>query len=271
MRRVFLIPNAITALGLCCGLFVIFKIILKDSSRDLLSMLQGLSILLLIASVADVADGAVARMINAESAFGGQFDSLSDSVTFGIAPSIFVIKSLENECIHKGVVFFIIIAAMIYSLCGVLRLVRYNLSKMPKKIDPLQGKFFTGLPIPAAAAVLVSTSLILTRPIFAPLGIGKAFIMAAILSLMGFLMVSRWRFPRWNTFHVRVSVFYMVLATGLVAALLFYGIVDFFPEGFTAASWLYLLVLAPLGGVKARRMKKNYLSTPEEDELERIV
>lgn len=126
LKRVFLIPNAITAFGLTCGLFVIFKMSFADPSRDLFSLLQASAILLLIAAVADLADGAVARLIRAESEFGGQFDSLSDSVTFGVAPPLLILKSLTGGEVGRLLTLFVIIAAMIYTLCGVLRLVRYN-------------------------------------------------------------------------------------------------------------------------------------------------
>jgi CDP-diacylglycerol---serine O-phosphatidyltransferase len=256
LKRVFLIPNAITAFGLTCGLFVIFKTSFADPSRDLFSLLQASAILLLIAALADLADGAVARLIKAESEFGGQFDSLSDSVTFGVAPPLLVLKSLTGEDIGRLLTFFVIIAAMIYALCGVLRLVRYNVKSKEVKesgdemAQRKEKKHFTGLPIPAAAAASVSAALMLVSPeVQQSLALGsrtRALILIGVMLVLGYFMVSRWKFPSVQALHFRVPSFYLVFATGVVAVLFLYGILDYFAEAFFIASWLYLLVAVSL-------------------------
>ncbi len=252
MKRVFLIPNAITAFGLACGLFVIFKISLADPSRDLFSLIQASAILLLIAGVADLADGAIARLIKAESDFGGQFDSLSDSVTFGVAPPLLILKSLGGEDLGRLLTFFVIIAAMIYTLCGVLRLVRYNLrSKAVKESGDEEAKLkekkhFTGLPIPAAAAASVSAALILISPEaiqwLALTAHARAWILIGVLLVLGYFMVSRWKFPSAHALHFRIPTFYLMFFTGVIAVLFLYGILDYFAEAFFIGTWLYLLV-----------------------------
>ena len=252
MRKVFLIPNAITAFALTCGLFVIFKTSLADPSRDLFSLLQASSILLLIAAIADLADGAVARLIKAESEFGGQFDSLSDSVIFGVAPPLLILKSLTGGDIGRLLTFFVIIASMIYTLCGVLRLVRYNLrSKAVQASGDEEAKLkdkkhFTGLPIPAAATASVSAALILLSPeaqAWPALGIRtRAIILSAVMVVLGYFMISRWKFPSVKALHFRVPSFYLVFATGVIAVLVLYGILDYFAEAFFIATWLYLIV-----------------------------
>lgn len=265
MKKVFLIPNAITAFSLCCGLFVIFKTSLADSNRDLFSILQASAILLLIAAIADMADGAVARMIKAESEFGGQFDSLSDSVTFGVAPPLLVLKSLSTNDLGRLVTFIVIIASMIYTLCGVLRLVRYNLSKMVKeKSSPevalKENKHFTGLPIPAAASAAVSAALILISPLMESVALSvraRALILSVLLLILGYFMISRWKFPSVKALHFRVPSFYLVFATGVAAVLILYGILDFFAEAFFIVSWLYLLVAWSLSCIRLIAGKRS--------------
>jgi CDP-diacylglycerol---serine O-phosphatidyltransferase len=252
MKRVFLIPNAITAFGLTCGLFVIFKTSLADSSAGLFSLLQASSILLLIAALADLADGAVARLIKGESEFGGQFDSLSDSVTFGVAPPLLILKSLTGENLGRLLTFFVILAAMVYTLCGVLRLVRFNVEsktardKRNNETKEKTKKHFTGFPIPAAAAAAVSAALILLSPeVNSMLEITtrfRAFILIGVMLLIGYLMVSRWKFPSVKALHFRVPSFYLIFATGIIAVFFLYGILDYFAEAFFIASWLYLIV-----------------------------
>lgn len=250
MKRVYLIPNAITAFGLSCGLFVIFKISLADQSRNLFSVLQASAILLLIAALADLADGAVARLIKAESEFGGQFDSLSDCINFGVAPPLLILKTLAGENLGKLTIFFVIIASMIYTLCGVLRLVRYNVhshaikESANKELIKKEKKHFTGLPIPAAAAASVSAALILVSPVLeSVVSIQmRAVYLIGILLVLGYFMVSRWKFPSFKALHFRVPTFYLIFATGVIAVLLLYGILDFFAEAFFIISWLYLLI-----------------------------
>jgi CDP-diacylglycerol--serine O-phosphatidyltransferase len=267
MKRVFLIPNAITAFGLTCGLFVIFKTSLADPTRDLFSLLQASAILLLIATIADVADGAIARLIKAESEFGGQFDSLSDSVTFGVAPPLLILKSLTADNLGKLLTFFIIIAAMIYTLCGVLRLVRYNVSSkevLASGDDAAklkEKKHFTGMPIPASSAASVSAALILVSPEiqhrFALTTQIRGVILIGVMLILGYFMVSRWKFPSLKALHFRVPSYYLVFATGILAVLFLYGILDYFPEAFFIASWLYLVVAITLSVIRLIAGKRS--------------
>lgn len=264
MKQIFLIPNAITAFGLTCGLFIIFKTSLADPNRDLFSLLQASAILLLIAAVADLADGAVARLIKAESEFGGQFDSLSDSVTFGVAPPLLIIKSLTGENLDKLLTFFVIIAAMIYSLCGVLRLVRYNIrakdiQKSSATTVKKESKHFTGMPIPASAAASVSAALILISPELQHLFLiqTRAMILIGVMLILGYLMVSKWKFPSVKALHFRVPSYYLVFATGVVAVLFLYGILDYFPEAFFIGSWLYLFTALTLSIIRLIAGKRS--------------
>lgn len=264
MRKVYLVPNAITAFGLACGLFVIFKTSIAYPVHDLFSVLQASAILLLIAAVADLADGAVARLIKAQSEFGGQFDSLADAVTFGVAPPLVVLKSLGGEPLGSLATFCVIIAAMIYSLCGVLRLVRYNLISHSEKTevsDKKERKHFTGLPIPAAAAAVVSASLILlsknVQTIIAISTTARSWILVCTLIIVGYFMVSRWKFPSVQALHFRVPSFYLVFGTGVLAVLLLYGILDYFAEAFFIASWLYILVAWTLSVIRIIAGKRS--------------
>lgn len=244
-KRRVVTPNAITAFGLCCGLFIIFKTVLKTaSSAELLHRLQGLSLLLISAMIADFSDGAIARIMKAESAFGAQFDSLSDAITFGIAPPLIAIKSLNGISLGCFGSALLLIASIIYTLCGVLRLVRYNLqsdANVPK------GPYcFTGLPIPAAAACVVSLALFLAVDLASilpePL---HAFVLSLGLLFIGGLMISTWKFPAIKNLRFKVSSFLLVTIIALVACLFFLGLVDHFTEVFFLVSWLYVLVIFP--------------------------
>ena len=167
MKRVYLVPNIITAFSLACGLFVIFKINMLEPGSGDYEVVQTSAFLLLVAAFADFIDGALARAIHAESEFGFVFDSLADAISFGVAPSVLMLKTLSLE---QGTLLSFLSAtgAMIYSLCGVLRLVRFSVKTTEAKgnaeLAAAQKKNFTGLPIPAAAAAPVSANLFFLSP-----------------------------------------------------------------------------------------------------------
>lgn len=245
-KRRAVTPNAITAFGLCCGLFIIFKSVLRtSSSSELFHRLQGLSLLLISAMIADFSDGAIARIMKAESAFGAQFDSLSDAITFGIAPPLIAIKSLNGFYVGGFFSSLLVITSIIYSLCGVLRLVRYNLFSKSPDTSRTVG-YFIGLPIPAAAASVVSLALFLVSDNATSVSANvRSFLLSCALLFIGGLMISPWKFPSIKTFRYRVSSFLLAAITGVIACLLFLGLVDYFVEVFLLISWLYVLVIFP--------------------------
>lgn len=249
MRRVFIVPNVITAFSLACGLFVIFKVNMIEPGTTTYKALLTSTILILVASFADWVDGTIARAIHAESEFGFLFDSLSDAVSFGVAPSVLMLKTFSLE---RGtpLSFFAIIGAMVFSICGILRLVRFNVTMAAvKKLPKYQRKkfrHFIGFPIPAAALTIVGTNLLFSYPKFQawfPL-LDETFYVVFMASLsigLGYLMVSRVKFPSAKFLHFRVPSFQLVFGAVLVAFFLLYGILYFFPLALTVLMWLYLL------------------------------
>lgn len=236
-----------------------------DIKGDLYLATQASVILILIAAIADLADGAVARLIKAESEFGGQFDSLADAVSFGVAPPLLVLKTLTNAPIRPILTFLIVIASMIYSLCGVLRLVRFNIKRKEVQGNPelmqAEKKNFTGLPIPAAAAAAISGALLLISPIFKEyFSISeetRAIIMICMLVVIGYFMVSRWKFPSVKTLHFRVPSIYLIFATGILAVLILYGILEYFSIAFFIVSWLYLILAWSLSLIRVIAGKRS--------------
>ena len=277
-KQVYLIPNAITAFGLACGLFVIFKINMVEPGSGSYHVLFTSLLLLLVAALADVLDGAIARVIRAESEFGFIFDTLADTVSFGVAPSVLLLKSLSLEQ-GTGLSFFAIIGAMVYSICGVLRLVRFNVKAAQARgnleEEAAQKKNFTGLPIPAAAVAAVSTNLFFVSPFeerwvhFSP-GT-EAAILTCIWIVLGFLMVSRWKFPSLKTLHFRVRSVQLVLMTVIVAIFILYGILHFFPVMLVGITWGYILlgvILSTIRMIAGKKSKTLEDFEPEDEDAE---
>lgn len=275
-RQVYLIPNVITAFGLACGLFVIFKVNMVEPGSGSYHVLFTSLLLLLLAAFADLLDGAIARVIRAESEFGFVFDSLADAVSFGVAPSVLLLKSLSLEQ-GTGLSFFAVIGAMLYSICGILRLVRFSVRTTQAKgnieEEAAQKKNFTGLPIPAAAIAAVSTNLFFFSPLaiewFKLSDTASALILTSIWVILGFLMVSRWKFPSLKSLHFRVPSFQLVLMTVILAIFILYGILHFFPVMLFAATWTYILVGVILSIIRLIAGKKSKTLEdfePEEEE-----
>lgn len=278
LRRIALLPNVITAFGLSCGLFVIFKMNMTGVGEVNPYNLTAATGLLLLAALADLLDGAIARAIKAESEFGGIFDSLADAISFGVAPSVIILKSL-SAVPGTSQAFIATIAAIIFSLCGVLRLVRFNVSALAAKgnqeLALAHKKHFTGLPIPAAAAAAISLNLFLFSEDFhawvtvAPLTL--TWILSASLILLGYCMVSPWKFPSVKTLEIRVTSFRTVVFTVLAAVFIFYGILHHFALIFMILAWGYVLVawvLAIIRLIAGRKSKTLEEFEPDSDEME---
>lgn len=280
MKQVYLIPNVITAFALACGLFVIFKVNMIEPGSGSFDMVQKSAILLLLAGLADFFDGAIARAFKAQSDFGIVFDSMSDAISFGVAPTVILLKTLSLE---QGSVlsFLAAFGAMIYSLCGVLRLVRFNIKTIEAKGNivemTLQKKNFTGLPIPAAAIAAVSANLFLLAPAVSEYFEVTSFIRTVILTgvnvLLGYLMVSRWKFPSLKGLHFRLPTFQLVFLTVIVAVFFLYGIFHYFSLVFVIIAWLYILIafvlsLIRLVAGKKSKTLKDFDPEPDEEDFD---
>jgi CDP-diacylglycerol---serine O-phosphatidyltransferase len=277
MKKINLLPNMITAFALACGLFVIFKVNMVEMGASYYDLMKTSAFLLLLAAFADFLDGAVARALGAETKFGVIFDSMSDAISFGVAPSVLMLKSLTLE---QGTwpSFLAITGAMIFSLCGVLRLVRFNIKTAEAQGNILemaeQKKHFTGLPIPASAAAAVAANLLFFAP-FLQLQeipeVTRALILTGVMIVLGYLMVSRWKFPSLKALHFRIPSFYLAFLTVLLAIFILYGALLYFPILLAAASWGYVLiglVLAMIRTIAGKKSKTLEEYEPEEDENE---
>ena len=151
--------------------------------------------MILVAMIADILDGRLARRVKGTSSFGGQLDSLCDIISFGVAPAYLMINVLEYEVASIGLADerflqrFIWLSAAAYISCAAIRLARFNVEN---EEDESAHMSFMGLPTPAAAGVIVSLVIFHeeTLPTFAIICI------LPFLALgMSILMVSRIRYP----------------------------------------------------------------------------
>lgn len=135
-RGIYLLPNLLTTAALFAGFYAIVQ--------SMNGRYEIAAVAIFIAMVLDGLDGRVARMTHTQSEFGAQYDSLSDMVSFGVAPSILMYEWAFRDLGKWG--WF---AAFIYCAGGALRLARFNTN-----IDVIDKRYFQGLPSPAAAALV---------------------------------------------------------------------------------------------------------------------
>lgn len=272
-RKIHLLPNLITAFGLSCGLFIIFKMTMLQAGEIGYQELLPITGIMLLACFADLLDGAVARALKAESDFGGHFDSLADAISFGVAPSVIILKTLSIP-MGSQASFFANTAAMIFSVCGALRLVRFNINTMKAKgnaeLTMANKKHFTGMPIPLAATSAVSLNLFLSYYPQLLSGDTQRWVLTIALAILGYFMISRWKFPSIKTLEVKVS-FQLVALSILSALLLFYGILHYFAVVFFLFSWGYLIIgwtlsiTRKLAGRKSKTLEDFEPESDDED------
>jgi CDP-diacylglycerol--serine O-phosphatidyltransferase len=141
-RGIFVLPNLLTTGNLFCGFYAVVAAIQGN-------FLKG-AIAIMLAAVFDGLDGKIARVTRTVSRFGLEYDSLSDAISFGVAPGILVYLWALQPFGRLGW-----LAALLFVACGTLRLARFN-----AQIDRVGSDYFNGLPIPAAAFMIASTVLL---------------------------------------------------------------------------------------------------------------
>ncbi len=220
-RGVYLLPNAFTTASLFCGFFAVVQAMNGEFARA--------AIAIFVAMVLDSLDGRVARLTNTQSAFGEQYDSLSDMVSFGAAPAL-----VAYEWALRGLGRWGWVAAFVYVAGAGLRLARFNAN-----LGRVDRRYFQGLPSPAAAALVAglvwiatdlreSKLINMTGPDFA----WPAFVLTIYA---GLTMVSNAPFYSFKDVNPRKSAPF-IAAFGLVLVLV---LVSSDPP-----MWLFLMFLA---------------------------
>jgi len=194
------------------------------------------ALLVIIGMLLDGLDGRVARALNAQSEFGKELDSLSDVISFGVAPAFIMYGVVLNELGWIGTVI-----TAIFPICGALRLARFNVA------TGTSPNYFIGLPITAAGGVLATLALyhdtIPAQKIWMPL----------FMLFLAYLMVSNIKYPNFKKVGVPRSAYYIVPTIILIVAFVFWQ----FPEHATKLVFLPLAVYAFYGVLKKNGKRKS--------------
>ena len=201
--KIYFLPNLMTAGNLFCGFLALTKIVQWDIALGSYRDIKVALFLILLACIFDLLDGRVARMGGAESPFGREFDSLADIVSFGVAPAFLVHRVVLRDVFqtHEEVGWFI---ASIYLICGAFRLARFNcLAAMSGSGG---GKYFLGFPIPAAAGLVASLTLLIIQLNEKEKTLGHwKYLLAVVLVFLSAMMVSTVKYPTFKTLDFRAT------------------------------------------------------------------
>lgn len=202
-----LAPNAITILALCAGMFGVRFAYLGNWEASVTS--------LLVAGVFDGLDGSVARLLKGTSRFGAELDSLSDMISFGVAPALIMYMWVLSDV--KGIGWLM---SMVFAICMALRLARFNTVMKDEELGAeVKAGYYTGIPAPASAALAIYPMVLYFEFDFA---IFKDPILCSVyLGFICILTVSR--IPTFSFKSLKIHkehVVFLLLGIGILASLL---------------------------------------------------
>ena len=221
--KIYLLPNLFTAGNLFCGFLALTRIVEADlANPGHAVVIKEALFYILLACIFDLLDGRVARMGGFESPFGREFDSLADIISFGVAPAFLVHRIVLRDVfvLHPEVGGFI---ASLYVICGAFRLARFNC--LAAMAGTGGGRYFLGFPIPAAAGMVASLTLLMLWWDEKDWRVGAwRFALPVILVFLSAMMVSEVKYPtfkkiNWRTQHPFVKTLVIVLVIGLTVML----------------------------------------------------
>jgi len=248
-----ILPNMLTLIGVCIGL---------TSIRFALDGRYEFAIIaIIIAAVIDGLDGRIARLIKGTSKVGKELDSLTDMISFGVAPAFIMYFWKLNELGRFGW-----LVCLIYVICVALRLARFNVNTGGE--PSWRDNFFEGVPSPAGG-ILVLTPLIFSMSGIELFKIDYAIIVPIFFVVTSFLLISK--FPTYSFKKIviqrKATIF---LLFGIV---LFFGLLLIYPFNVISTSAMIYLTLLPISFLHYQKLKKanEDISHLDEDDQEDIL
>jgi CDP-diacylglycerol---serine O-phosphatidyltransferase len=264
--KIYFLPNLMTAGNLFCGFVALTKIVEADLTTGNYHSIKVALAFILLACIFDLFDGRIARMGGVESPFGREFDSLADLISFGAAPAFLVHRVVLKDVFinYPQVGWFI---ASIYLLCGAFRLARFNC--IAAQSNAGGGSEFRGFPIPAAAGLVASLTLMMMALDEREFHVGRwRYVLPVVLLFLSWMMVSEVKYPTFKKLSLRATGTF----TKTVVAALFIGSILILQERI-------LYVMLPLvftaylvyGFIRPRisRRVREDIEDEEEDEAEK--
>ncbi len=262
--KIYFLPNLLTAGNLFCGFVALTKIVEADLTGGNFQPIRVALAFILLACIFDLFDGRVARMGGVESPFGREFDSLADLISFGAAPAFLVHRVVLKDVFGQEHIEWGWFIASIYLICGAFRLARFNclVAQSPQHAS----KDFLGFPIPSAAGLVASLTLLIIHINERERTLGNwKYLLVVVLLFVSAMMISTVRYPSFKSLGLRsTSTFFKAIVAALFLGfilvlrekILYYVLPAFFT--------LYLVY----GFVRPRISRRMRREIEEEDEEE---
>jgi len=245
-RGIYLLPNLLTLGALFAGFYAVIAGMSGNFNE------AGWAIL--VAGVCDGLDGRIARMTNSQSAFGAQFDSLSDMVSFGVAPALIMFSWAFEPLGQVGWA-----ASFIYMSCAALRLARFNV-----QLGTVDKRFFVGLSSPVAAGLVTFGPWVAAKyDVAASPTISYLAVLLTIFA--GLLMISNYRYFSFKVLQFKGTVPYMVFLLAVVLL----AVIAQNPHEVLWAMCIIYAVSGPIGWVY-RRLKRNAETRPAAVSVDKV-
>ena len=248
-----ILPNMLTLIGVCIGL---------TSIRFALDGKFEFAIIAIIfAALIDGLDGRIARLIKATSKVGKELDSLTDMISFGVAPAFIMYFWKLNTLGRFGW-----LVCLIYVICVALRLARFNVNSNQE--PSWRDNFFEGVPSPAGG-ILVLTPLIVSITNFDYINLNYDIIVPTFFILTSLLLISK--FPSYSFKKIviqrKTTIF---LLFGIV---LFFGLLLIYPFNVIAISSIIYLLMLPISFFHYQKLKKQHVdnNAVDDDDLEDVL
>lgn len=224
---IYLLPNFFTTVNLFCGFYSVVSAMRGEWTAS--------AWMIILAALFDGVDGRVARLTNTQSEFGEQYDSMSDLVSFGMAPSVLMFQWSLSAYDRMGLAI-----SFFYLCCAALRLARFNVLA-----QSLEKRYFQGLPSPLAAGTIASAVLFYDELVQVD-GMGRNFFMLAVVFSLAAAMISTMRYRSFKdmplksqkSFGIVILILLIVLVLGTAPERSMFPIaVAYFASGILGEIW----------------------------------
>ena len=248
-----ILPNMLTLIGVCIGL---------TSIRFALDgKFEFAIIAIILAALIDGLDGRIARLIKGTSKVGKELDSLTDMISFGVAPAFIMYFWKLNTLGRFGW-----LVCLIYVICVALRLARFNINSNQE--PSWRDNFFEGVPSPAGG-ILVLTPLIISLTNFDYISINYNIVVPAFFVITSLLLISK--FPSYSFKKIVIQRKTTIFL--LFGIILFFGLLLIYPFNFIAISSIIYLAMIPISFFHYQKLKKHHVDSGsvDDDDLEDVL
>ena len=248
-----ILPNMLTLIGVCIGLTSI-RFALDEKFEFAI-------IAIIFAALIDGLDGRIARLIKGTSKVGKELDSLTDMISFGVAPAFIMYFWKLNTLGRFGW-----LVCLIFVICVALRLARFNVNSNQE--PSWRDNFFEGVPSPAGG-ILVLTPLIISLTDFDYIKLNYDIIVPIFFVTTSFLLISK--FPSFSFKKIVIQRKTTIFL--LFGIILFFGLLLVYPFNVIAISSIVYLLMLPISFLHYQKLKKQHVdsNTADDDDLEDVL